>query len=212
MRTALIAGASGLVGSSLLTLLVADSAYHKVISIGRRKLEVEHPKLEQHIISFEKLDDLKITVDDVFCCLGTTIKKAGSKDAFRKVDFEFPNLLSQFASNTGATSFHIITAMGADANSSIFYNSVKGEIEDELKSCKIDQIEIYRPSLLLGDRGESRFMESVGQHLMKATNFLFVGVLKNYKAISADKVASFMLKQSFEVRKGLSVHLSGKMQ
>ena len=212
MRTALIAGASGLVGSSLLKLLLADEEYQKIISIGRRTLDIEHPKLEQHVISFEKLDDLKITIDAVFCCLGTTIKKAGSKDAFRKVDFEFPLLLEQFASKNGAKSFHIITAMGADSKSSVFYNSVKGEIEDELTSSTIDQVEIYRPSLLLGDRGESRIMEALGQKFMKAASFLFVGGLKNYKAIPVENVANFMLKQSLIARKGISVHLSGKMQ
>ena len=102
--------------------------------------------------------------------------------------------------------------MGADSKSSIFYNSVKGEIEDELKNSAIDQVEIYRPSLLLGNREESRVMEGISQKLMKATSFLFVGRLKNYKAICADKVAKFMLKQSLEVKKGLFVHLSGKMQ
>ena len=144
--------------------------------------------------------------------MGTTIKKAGSKEAFKRVDFEFPKLLAQYAALNGAKSFHIITAMGADSNSSIFYNSVKGEIEDELESSSISQIEIYRPSLLLGERAEQRLMEGVGQALMKMVGFLFIGKLRNYKAIYGEKVASFMIQKSLKMSKGLTVHLSGEMQ
>lgn len=212
MKTALIAGASGLVGNNLLKTLLASNDYQKVISVGRRSLEMEDSKLEQCIVPFEELKDLDFQIDVVFCCLGTTIKKAGSKEAFKRVDFEFPKLLAQYALLKGAESFHIVTAMGADSNSGIFYNSVKGEIEDELKSTLIPQIEIYQPSLLLGERTEQRFMEGVGQVLMKITGFLFIGKLRNYKAIEAKKVANYMFQRSLKVRQGLTVHLSGEMQ
>lgn len=212
MKTALIAGASGLVGSNLLKLLLSSNEYQKVISVGRRNVEMEDPKLEQYIVPFEDLRNLDFQIDVVFCCLGTTIKKAGTKEAFRRVDFEFPKLLAQYSLSKGAQAFHIVTAMGADSNSSIFYNSVKGEIEDVLKSTLLPQIEIYRPSLLLGERSEQRFMEGVGQVLMKLTGFLFIGKLRNYKAIDASAVARYMYQQSLKISKGLTAHLSGEMQ
>ncbi|MCF6353069.1 MAG: oxidoreductase [Cyclobacteriaceae bacterium] len=177
-----------------------------------RRLEWEHEKLEQVIVNFEALGELKMKADIVFCCLGTTIKKAGSKEAFKKVDFEYPKLLALFALQIGATSFHIITAMGTNAKSNIFYNKIKGEIEEELKLQSFGQLHCYRPSLLLGERKESRLMKTIGQVVMKGLGFLFIGGLKNYKAISADKVANFMLQKSLVKEPGSFTYLSGEMQ
>ncbi len=212
MSVVLIAGASGLVGNKLLHLLLMNNFYKKIISVGRKTVELEHEKLEQIIVNFEALGELKIKADIVFCCLGTTIKKAGSKEAFKKVDFVYPKLLAQYGSQIGVASFHIITAMGASANSRIFYNKVKGEIEEELKAQSFVQLHCYRPSLLLGERKESRLMEGIGQVVMKGLSFLFIGALKNYKAISSDKVASFMLQKSLLKEAGSFTYLSAKMQ
>ncbi len=212
MSVALIAGASGLVGGRLLNLLLDTEDYTKIVSIGRRKLKIIHPRLEQYISDFEKLDELDIKPDVVFCCLGTTIKKAGSKEAFKKVDFEYPKLLANYSLIKGANAFHIITAMGANSNSSIFYNKVKGEIEDELKSLAFRQMHIYQPSLLLGERQEKRLAEGISQSITKGLGFLFVGPLKNYKAIAGEKVAKSMYDKSIEHTEGVFVHLSGEMQ
>ncbi len=211
MSVALIAGASGLVGGKLLRLLLENKKYQQVISIGRRKIEITHPKLKQYIMDFEGLDDFDIKVDVIFCCLGTTIKKAGSKEAFRKVDFDYPKMLANYGLKIGANSFHIITAMGANSNSSIFYNKVKGEIEEYLGHSSFEQLHIYRPSLLLGQRAETRTMEGVSQVIMKRLGFLFIGILKNYRAISANRVAKFMIGKSFSKTSGLFVYLSGEM-
>jgi len=212
MSVALIAGASGLVGGKLLILLLENEACDRVISIGRRKLELTHLKLEQHIIAFEKLDKLNAKADVVFCCLGTTIKKAGSKEAFRKVDFEYPKMLANYGLKIGANSFHIITSMGANSRSSIFYNRVKGEIEGKLKGLAFNKLHIYRPSLLLGERKEVRRIEGFGQSIMKGLGFLFIGTLKNYKAISGEQVAKFITDKSFSKTSGSFVYLSGEMQ
>lgn len=212
MKTALIAGATGLVGGELLRLLLANDQYSKIISIGRRRVQLEHPKLTQHIVDFSKLDKMVFNANTVFCCLGTTIKKAGSKEVFRKVDFEYPKLLAQHSLNIGATSFHLISAMGADTNSRIFYNKVKGKIENEINSSSFKQTHVYRPSLLLGSRTEKRLMEGISKFVMKSLGFLFVGSLKNYKAIDATKVAQCMIQSSFSSRNGNFIHLSGEMQ
>lgn len=212
MKIALIAGATGLVGGELLRLLLANDQYTKIISIGRRKVQLEHPKLTQHIVNFSNLDKSTLHANAVFCCLGTTIKKAGSKEVFRKVDFEYPKLLAQQSLNIGATSFHLVSAMGADSNSRIFYNKVKGEIENEINSSSFKQTHVYRPSLLLGIRKEKRPMEAISQFAMKSLGFLFVGSFKNYKAIDARKVAECMIQSSFSSRNGNFIHLSGEMQ
>jgi len=212
LNTALIAGASGLIGSQLLQLLLSNNTFTNVVSVGRRKLPFEHSKLKQYIVDFDKLEELNVEVDAVFCCLGTTINKAGSKEAFKKVDYHFPLALANYAFEKGAKSFHIVTAMGANAQSGIFYNKVKGLVEDDLVKVEINQIHIYRPSLLLGNRAEKRVMERFGQLIMNALGFLFIGLLKNYKAIEANKVALFMLQSSTSDNNGCFVHSSGEMQ
>ncbi len=212
MSVVLLAGASGLVGSKLLVLLLESDKCQRVISIGRRKLEVIHPKLEQLIVNFEHLDNLDIKTDSIFCCLGTTIKKAGSKEAFRKVDFSYPKIIANYGLKIGANSFHIITAMGANSSSKFFYNKIKGEIEEYLDGLSFKQLHIYRPSLLLGQRPETRTMERVSQIIMKRLGFLFIGILKNYRAISANRVAKFMVGKSFSKTNGSFVYLSGEMQ
>ena len=203
---------SGLVGNSLIKSLIQSKNYTKIISLGRRKVDFEVPKLIQYVIDFEQLDELDIKADTVFCCLGTTIKKAGSKETFRKVDFDYPKMLASYALKIGVKSYHIITAMGAGSNSKFFYNRVKGEIEDELRNLEFEQLHIYRPSLLLGQRQEQRTAEGIGQAVMKVLSILFVGPLKNYKAIKAEKVAWYMLHQSLISKKGSFIHLSGAMQ
>jgi len=212
LNTALIAGASGLIGNQLLTVLLSSKYFTNVVSIGRRKVPIEHPKLKQYIVDFDKLEELKIKVDFVFCCLGTTIKKAGSKEVFKKVDYQFPLVLIKYAFEMGAKSFHLVTAMGANAQSAIFYNKIKGLVEDEISKVPIKQIHIYRPSLLLGKREEKRFMEGLSQVVMSALGFLFIGSLKNYRAIKAERVAAFMSQSATSDEEGRFVHLSGEMQ
>lgn len=212
MKTALIAGATGLVGGNLLKSLLESSEYKNVISIGRRELPLKNQKLEHHVVNFENLEEIKFKVDAVFCCLGTTIKKAGSKDAFKKVDFEYPQKLAKHASENGATSFHLISSMGANSDSSFFYNKVKGDVENEISNLSFEQIHIYRPSMLIGKRAENRVIERVSLSILKVLSFLFIGPLKNYKAIDASKVADCMFQSSLSNEIGLVIHYSGQMQ
>ena len=212
MKTAVIAGHSGLIGRQLLDLLLADDYYTKVISLGRKSLDIENHKLVQKIIDFNEISFDAEHVDDVFCCLGTTIKKAGTKEKFRLVDFQFPINMANSCHQKGANSFSLISAMGADENSSIFYNKVKGEVEKAITNIGFPSVEIYRPSLLLGDRNESRAGEDFGKILMKALGFLFVGSLKNYKGIDSLKVARAMISYAKEQETGNHIHFSGELQ
>ncbi|MBC5993657.1 oxidoreductase [Pontibacter cellulosilyticus] len=210
VRYALIAGASGLVGSHCLDLLLKSDRYSQVISIGRRDLPLLHPKLEQRVVDFNKLQQYaaELAVDDVFCCLGTTIKKAGSKEAFYKVDHTYVVDLAKVTAAKGASQFIVISALGADASSMFFYNKVKGEMERDVQQAGFEAVHILRPSLLLGERTEQRTGEEVAFKLMKPLSGLMIGPLKKYKPIEAETVARAMLYVAAQQQKGTHIYPS----
>src|SRR6267154_2386307 len=156
MKTALLAGSTGLIGRQLLELLLKDDHYSNVIAISRKKLEITNPKLINVVCELSQLsnysDELK--ADDVFCCLGTTMKVAKSKEKFRAVDFDAPVMLARIAKENGAKKFLLVSALGANKNSSIFYNQVKGEVEQAIQQIGVEACHIFRPSLLIGPRRE----------------------------------------------------------
>ena len=195
-KSALVVGATGLVGSDLVKLLVEDEFYSKVKLLVRHAPEMTSPKLEVIIDDFQNLDRLgkKLQADHVYCCLGTTMKKAGSKDKFYQVDFHYPLEIAKASQQEGAVQFFLVSAMGADVKSKIFYNRVKGEIEVAVSSIPFQGVNIFRPSLLLGDRKEKRLGEGIAKWISHLVSFLMVGSLKKYKAIEAKEVASGMLK------------------
>jgi uncharacterized protein YbjT (DUF2867 family) len=210
MKTALLAGSTGLIGKQLLQLLLESSRYSKVIALTRQDLPA-HPKLVQIKTEFEKVsesaDDLK--ADDVFCCLGTTMQKSGSKEKFYKVDFEYPLLLSKITLSLGAKQFLLVSALGADKMSSIYYNKVKGEIEEAIVQVGFETVHIFRPSLLLGPRAEKRAGEDTAKLLYRIFGFL---IPKKYKAIEAVKVARAMTHASEQEQKGVFIHESAEFQ
>ncbi|MBM4760925.1 oxidoreductase [Bacillus sp. B15-48] len=193
-KTALLIGATGLVGQELLKILLETSLYEKIIVLTRRKVNVQHPKLLQIVAGFDQLanHEADYSVDDVYCCLGTTIKKAGSQEEFKKVDYTYPVELAKLTKQAGATSFLIISALGADPHSKIFYNRTKGAVEEAIKSVGFPALHIFQPSLLLGDRQEFRFGEKVGVLLSPVYSPFMVGTLKKYKPIQAADVAQAM--------------------
>lgn len=209
-KIALIAGASGLVGGHCLAFLLENENYSSVISIGRKRLAVSHPKLQQHLVDFNQLETYEdlFKVNHVFCCLGTTIKTAGSKEKFRLVDYGFPMKMAQLAQSEGVEVYSIITAMGANAQSAFFYNQVKGEVENELKTLDIPAIHILQPALLLGNRNESRMGEAIAQTVFKVINPFFVGKLKQFKGISGERVAQTMVALANNGTKGYQKHPS----
>jgi uncharacterized protein YbjT (DUF2867 family) len=194
-KTAIVIGASGLVGSEMVKQLLLDEEYSHVKLFLRKEISFSNSKLQQNIIDFNNLDassDL-IKGDVVFCCMGTTIKVAGSQDAFVKVDYTYVLNFAQLAKRNGIEKFIAVSSLGADKNSSNFYLKVKGDVETDLARLKFKNLVIVRPSILLGDRKEFRLGELIGKKIMKGLAFLFVGKLKKYKAIEASVVAKAML-------------------
>lgn len=212
-KTALLAGATGLVGSQLLPLLLASDRYAKVIVVGRRPLPQVHPKLEQRVLDLDHLEEhrLSLIADDVYCCLGTTMRQAGSKEAFYKVDYLYVVKLAALAAANFASQLLVVSAMGADAESRIYYNRVKGEMEEAVKQTPFRAIHLFRPSLLLGERTEKRAGEQIGAVLMKLLQPIMLGPLRKYRAVSAASVARAMLRAAEEDGGGVRVHLSDEI-
>ncbi len=208
-RSALVIGATGLVGEKVVAKLLSSEKYTHVKVLVRKPLTISHPKLESILFDFDRPEPALVQADDVFCCLGTTMKKAGSKEAFYRVDYTYPYQIAEMALAKGAKRFSIITAMGADRNSMFYYNRVKGEIEDALKKLGYDALLIFRPSLLLGDRKEARFGEKVGEKLSQLFRFI---IPAKYRAIEADKVAEAMVSITASNVKGTLVYASDLMQ
>jgi uncharacterized protein YbjT (DUF2867 family) len=213
MKTALIVGATGLVGKNCLYQLLETKEYSRVIALVRKPLAIKHHQLEQVIVDFDQLQHYKdkMTADDVFCCLGTTIGVAGSQENFRKVDFDYPLQVAEICLNNGAQQFLLVSAMGANAASSIFYNKVKGEIENAIDKLNYSSLQIFQPSLLLGNRKEVRVGELIGKVVMKGLGFLFIGPIKKYKAIEAETVAKAMVKAALQAKKEKRVFQSDEI-
>ncbi|MEQ9307298.1 MAG: NAD-dependent epimerase/dehydratase family protein [Marinoscillum sp.] len=214
-NTALIAGSSGLVGSSLVNQLINDNYYQKVIVLTRRPLGLTDPKVEEVVV--EDFDTLasaqeQLIAQDYFCCLGTTIKQAGSKEQFKKVDLEYPLELARIAQKSPSYKhFLIVTAAGANADSPLFYNQVKGEVEEQLRAMKISGLKVFRPSLLLGDRRDFRLGEEIAKFVSNLFSFFMVGLKRKLWSIKASDVAKSMLLVAKEQRPGYRVYNSNDM-
>jgi len=211
MKTAWIAGASGLVGSQLLGALLEDAEFGAVVSLGRRLLEVASPKLVQRAVDFASLDVQGLAAPEVaFCALGTTIGKAGSQQAFRAVDHDAVLAFASAALAEGARCFVLVSSLGADPRSSIFYSRVKGETEADLRSLGFASLAIAQPSLLLGDRVESRPSERA---LVVASRFLG-GLLKPFasRPIEVRVVAQALLAIAHDPPTGAQTYPSTQLQ
>lgn len=201
-KNILIIGTTGLVGNELLGLLLADPEIISVLSWGRKTLNIKHPKLIDQQVDFDHLPEITSSIDTVYCTLGTTIKVAGSKESFDKIDRLYPLKVAKEAFDKGAKNIGLLTAAGADASSMIFYSKVKGKLENEIKNIGYEHTVIFHPSMLLGDRNETRTMESISQKVMTALSFI---IPDKYKAIEAKTVAKAMLHYTKSPKKGLSV-------
>jgi len=197
MRVMLL-GATGLTGGKVLQGLLGREEVTQVVALVRHKLPKLHDKLAQHEVDFDRLEDHAelFDVDVIICCLGTTIKKAGSQDQFRKVDLGYPMKAGELGRSRGVRAFILMSAIGASSSSTIFYNRVKGELEDALRDLDYPYLSIYHPSLLLGDRKEQRTAEALGIKAMPLVNRLLIGPLDKYRGIEAQTVASAMVNEA----------------
>jgi uncharacterized protein YbjT (DUF2867 family) len=207
-RHAILLGASGLVGGFCLQALVAEPVYSRIVLLNRRELKVGlHPQLIQRVVDFEKVtvDDFA-KADDILCALGTTIRKAGSQAAFRRVDLEYPLTAAKLARAAGAKQFVLVSSAGADAASKNFYLRTKGELEQEIGKLGFQALHVFRPSLLLGQREEFRLTERVVQAIAPVGNLVMFGGLKRYRAIKAAAVGKAMVVAAREESKGVFIH------
>lgn len=208
-RVALLAGASGLVGRSLLKLLLASPDYGRVVTVTRKKLDTEHPKLTQIVTDFDAVESAVAAsgahVDDAFCALGTTIKAAGSQPQFRKVDFDYVVGFARAAKAAGAQRFLLVSAIGAGASSSIFYSRVKGEAEEAVGAIGFSGLHIFRPGLLFGERAERRPREAMIMALTPFLNPLMIGGAVQYRGIPGETVAKAMVAAALRGNAGRHV-------
>jgi uncharacterized protein YbjT (DUF2867 family) len=195
----LILGTSGLTGSFVLKLALEDPRISEVFIWVRKPLGISHPKLNESVVNFLELDLNESNfplVDSVCCCIGTTIKKAGSQKAFYDTDVTLPQTIAEIAYKKGVNTFVLQSSIGANSNSTNFYLKCKGEIENSISELNFSSIVILQPSLLLGNRKESRLAEKLAMYLMRMLSCAFVGPLKKYKAISSEHVAKAMVFSS----------------
>lgn len=210
-RTVAIAGATGLVGREILQGLLADDSIEAVHALVRRPLNMQHPKLISHVVDFTAPPSLP-PIDEAYLALGTTIKVAGSQEAFRAVDFDANLAAARAALAAGARRVGIVSAMGADVHSRIFYSRVKGELEEALAGLGLDALVIARPSMLAGDRAVLGQPQRNGEKVaMFASKLLRPIIPANYRSISAADVAR-ALRTHVPLAKGTEVLLSGTMQ
>lgn len=211
---AIIAGASGLIGSKLLDILLQQPEYDEVLILVRKELSIQHEKLTQLIVDFDTLDNYSkaITGQAIFCCLGSTRKKTPDLNDYRKVDHDYPLQLAQIAYKNGVSQYHLVSAIGADAASSNFYTKMKGQVEEDIKKIGLPGLYIYQPSFLTGERKENRLAERIFIPIMKVINPLLIGNFKKYRSIPAVTVAMAMYKQSLKNEEGVFIYPSDKIK
>jgi uncharacterized protein YbjT (DUF2867 family) len=209
-QTAVVIGATGLIGSQLVQLLLSDSAFNEVRILVRQPVSFSHQKLVVKTVAFDNYHDLKEKIGSghsIFCCVGTTQKKVkGDKEAYRKVDYNIPVNAAHAAIENSFKKFLLVSSIGANKNSGNFYLQLKGSVEEAISKLKFESIHFFRPSLLLGDRKEFRAGEKIAQSSMKFISFLFFGPLKKYKPIESKDVAKAMLAAAKDTGKGIQIH------
>ena len=206
-KTATLIGATGLIGGELLNLVLKDDYFQTVRILIRRPFNLVHPRLEKKLVDFNDNDSLLVALDNsdvVFCAVGTTQKKVkGDQAAYRKVDYDIPVHAGRFCKMVGCKIFVLVSSVGANSKSKNFYLKLKGEVEDEVETMGLESVHIMRPSMLLGERKESRPLEKIGQAMMKVLSFFLPS---KYKPIKARDVAKAMLAASKKNEKGFFVH------
>ena len=206
-QTAVVLGASGLVGTYVVQKLLADDSFTTVRVLVRKPLLLQHPKLEQQLVNFANYDEYKNklgTGDCIFCCIGTTKANVkGDEAAYRKIDFDIPVNAARFGSEAGFQQYLLVSAMGANSKSRIFYSKLKGEVEEVIGTFQFTSYHIFRPSFLLGDRKEKRMGELIAKTISNIFSFL---IPSNYKPIEASFVANAMVNAAKTKDKGCKIY------
>jgi uncharacterized protein YbjT (DUF2867 family) len=209
-KKAIIVGATGLIGSRLLKILLANHTYGEVLVIGRKKIRTKDTKLTQLVVEFEHLDHYaaSITGDVLFCCIGTTRHQTPDKAEYRKIDHDYPLALAEIAVRNGIEQYHLVSAIGANAKSSRFYPRIKGETEEDIKNTGLKSLHIYQPSILIGRRKKIRLLESLAIAVITIVSPVLIGSLRKYRAIKATTVAAAMFKLSLKYKPGVFTYTS----
>jgi uncharacterized protein YbjT (DUF2867 family) len=207
-QSTLLVGATGLIGSFCLSRLLEEDEVERVVVLTRRPLGRLHPKLDEHQIQFDRLNEYSalFEVDTVFCCLGSTLKAAGSRAAFEKVDYGYVKQIAELAAAMDARQFLLISAVGADPHSQVFYSRIKGRAEEAVRQQNFHSVHILRPSMLLGSRSQPRWNEEILKPLAKLTIPLFVGPVQRFRPVQAEQVANMMVNLAKADYSGINIH------
>ena len=210
----ILVGASGLIGSNLLSLLIESDEISRILLLVRKPLNVTNHKVQELIVNFDELEKFnsEIKGDIIYSCLGTTKAANPDQDQYRKIDLEYPLKLAEIGVKNGISQFHLVSSLGADVSASNSYLKLKGELEQELKQVAIISLHIYQPSLLIGNRKETRTLEKLAVNAFKLIDPLLIGPLKKYHSIKAETVAKAMLNQSLKNLKGIFTYPSIQIQ
>lgn len=215
-QTAVILGATGMVGGLLLQQLLQNDQFSSVRILVRKPVDIWHPRLEVKQVQFDDAESFKDGIgkgDSIFCCVGTTQKKVkNDKTAYRKVDYDIPVTAAQMAVNNGFSKYLLVSAIGANPNSANFYLQLKGSVEEDISSLPFESIHIFRPSLLMGYRKEKRTGEKFAQVVMPAISWAMIGPLRKYRPITGEKVAKAMMKAALSPATGLHVYQYDQMK
>ncbi len=202
-KNAIVLGATGLVGSDVLKRLLVEEIYTRVISLNRRTLPIQEERLTQHLVDMNEIEKVTEELEggDAFCCIGTTIKKAGSHEQYRRIEFDYALSFAKMAKRCGVKHFLIVTAYGASTEASSFHLKVKGEIETAILSLGFDKVTILRPMLLIGQRSEFRLTESFFSFVFRRISKLLVGPFEKFKAVDSSAVGWRMVNEAVEQKK-----------
>lgn len=195
MKTAILLGATGLTGGILLQKLLNDSRYKKIILFSRSSVKINNSKIEEHLVDLFQLEKYKelFKADHIFCCIGTTKSKTPNEETYRKIDYGIPVTAAKLCKENVISTFTVISSLGANPDSRMFYNKIKGEMQRDVQAQKIKNTYIFQPSLIAGDRREKRFFENFAKQAMKILNYALIGPLKKYRSIHPETIARAMV-------------------
>jgi uncharacterized protein YbjT (DUF2867 family) len=195
MKTAILLGATGLTGGILLNKLLKNPRYEKIILFSRSSVKIKSIKIEEHLVNLFQLEKYKeqFKADQVFCCIGTTISKTPNKETYRNIDYGIPVTAAKLCKENGISTFLVISSVGANPESGMFYTKIKGEMQRDVLAQKVEKTYIFQPSLITGDRKENRFIENFAKQAMKIMNYALIGSLKKYQSITPESIASAMI-------------------